>query len=60
LVTEGHKKLKDFERKLEFRDEITARTFLFNLKRLQHMWCCSKVAEPRTQRLEVIDKLAHN
>ena len=29
LVSEGHKKIKKFERKLEFTDEITAREFLY-------------------------------
>ena len=58
LVMEGHKKLKTFDRKIEFRDDLSARDFLFNLKRLQHMWCCSKLAKTPRKRMEVIDKLA--
>jgi hypothetical protein len=57
LVMEGHKKIKKFERKLEFRDDTSARDFLFNVVRMQHLWCCSLLSKNPRPRLVVVDKL---
>jgi len=34
-------------RKLKFPDPVTARTFLFHTIRIQHLHCCSKIAEEK-------------
>lgn len=49
LVSHGYPKLPQDSctRKLKFPDAITTRTFLFHIKRIQHMHCCSEIARKK-------------
>lgn len=59
LVQNGFKKIKKNKRKLQFPDVITARDFLFHIKRIYHLWNLSnpKLRNVKNKPIEVIDKI---
>ena len=52
----GVKKVDKTSRKLKFKDVIAARNFLFQLKRLHHLWNRSDGRAERVVPLEIVDK----